>query len=280
MIPNWSSAVGGPWPGCAPSTTALSYLGCRYSRSDLGGHAEDHVRPYKADVVREDAGQRTCRSLWLTPSGHAPSRYCRIGHRRGEGGGGITSTDAIAFKYHTGTPWMDLPEHFGSWKGAHNRLRTWAADGTWEKVFTSLLTQADVEGDPDWVVAVDSTIVRAHQHAARARQKEPGSASRPTMPSTIPQRADHEDPPRRGRPLQAPRIRDRAWARSVTHPHSSRSWLRGRYVRSRAARVTAVVCEAGFGHGFSDRVACTHGRLRLGNTGGQGLAGCHRHVGR
>ncbi|WP_445270799.1 transposase, partial [Streptomyces sp. DSM 41634] len=28
--------------------------------------------------------------------------------------------DAIAFKYRTGTPWMDLPEHFGSWKGAHN----------------------------------------------------------------------------------------------------------------------------------------------------------------
>ncbi|MGW6257046.1 hypothetical protein [Streptomyces sp. NPDC055085] len=26
--------------------------------------------------------------------------------------------DAIAFKYRTGTPWMDLPEHFGSWKGA------------------------------------------------------------------------------------------------------------------------------------------------------------------
>ncbi|MFF3334195.1 transposase [Streptomyces sp. NPDC002888] len=34
--------------------------------------------------------------------------------------------DAIAFKYRTGTPWMDRPEHFGSWKGVHNRLRTWA----------------------------------------------------------------------------------------------------------------------------------------------------------
>ncbi|MFF9025616.1 IS5 family transposase [Streptomyces eurythermus] len=79
--------------------------------------------------------------------------------------------DAIAFKYRTGTPWMDLPEHFGSWKGAHNRLRKWAADGTWEKVFTALLAQADAEGDLDWIVAVDSTIVRAHQHAAGARPK-------------------------------------------------------------------------------------------------------------
>ncbi|MET8131673.1 IS5 family transposase [Streptomyces sp. NPDC005251] len=79
--------------------------------------------------------------------------------------------DAIAFQYRTGTPWMDLPEHFGSWKGAHNRLRMWAADGTRAKVFTALLAQADAEGDLDWVVAVDSTIVRAHQLAGRGPSK-------------------------------------------------------------------------------------------------------------
>ncbi len=94
--------------------------------------------------------------------------------------------DAIAFKYRTGTPWTDLPEHFGSWKGAHNRLRMWAADGTWAKVFTALIAQADIEGDLDWVVAVDSTIVRAHQHAAGARQKGLRPASPPTMPSDGP----------------------------------------------------------------------------------------------
>lgn len=81
---------------------------------------------------------------------------------------------------------MDLPESFGSWKGAHNRLRKWAADGTWEKVFTTLLAQADAEGDLDWVVAVDSTIVRAHQHAAGARQRGPRTAGRLTTPSDGP----------------------------------------------------------------------------------------------
>ncbi|OKJ63470.1 transposase [Streptomyces sp. CB02009] len=94
--------------------------------------------------------------------------------------------DAIAFKYRTGTPWMDLPEHFGSWKGVHSRLRKWAADGTWEKAFATLLAQADAEGDLDWVVAVDSTIVRAHQHAAWARQKGLRLASRKIMPSDGP----------------------------------------------------------------------------------------------
>lgn len=81
---------------------------------------------------------------------------------------------------------MDLPEHFGSWKGAHIRLRKWAADGAWERLFTTLLAQADAEGDLDWIVAVDSTIIRAHQHAAGARQKGPRPASQTTMPSDAP----------------------------------------------------------------------------------------------
>ncbi|WP_434098623.1 IS5 family transposase [Streptomyces mirabilis] len=66
---------------------------------------------------------------------------------------------------------MHLPDQYGSWKGAYTRLRNWAIDGTWERVFTALLAQADAEEDLDWVVAVDSTIVRAHQHAAGARKK-------------------------------------------------------------------------------------------------------------
>ncbi|MFF1513708.1 transposase [Streptomyces sp. NPDC058305] len=92
--------------------------------------------------------------------------------------------DAIAFKYRTGTPWMDLPDHFGSWKGAHNRLRMWAADGTWAKVFTALLAQADAQGDLDWVITVDSTIVRAHRLAGRP------------CSWTLPRRTDYHDPPR------------------------------------------------------------------------------------
>ncbi|MFJ9884712.1 IS5 family transposase [Streptomyces sp. NPDC091287] len=79
--------------------------------------------------------------------------------------------DAIAWKYRTGSPWMDLPTEFGSWKGAYSRLRNWAIDGTWERVFTTLLAQADADEGLSWVVSVDSTVVRAHQHAAGARKK-------------------------------------------------------------------------------------------------------------
>lgn len=74
--------------------------------------------------------------------------------------------DAIAFKFQTGTQWVHLPEKYGNWRGIHNRLRMWAVDGTREWVFTALMAQADADEDLNRAVSVDSTIVRAHQHAA------------------------------------------------------------------------------------------------------------------
>ncbi|MFE9418870.1 IS5 family transposase [Streptomyces griseofuscus] len=87
--------------------------------------------------------------------------------------------DAIAFKFQTGTQWVHLPEKYGNWRGVYNRLRMWAIDGTWERVFIALMAQADADEDLNWAVSVNSTVVRAHQHAAGARKKgapadEPG----------------------------------------------------------------------------------------------------------
>jgi transposase len=76
--------------------------------------------------------------------------------------------DAIARKYRTGSPWKDLPEAYGSWKGVHNRLRQWAIDGTWGSVFTALMAQADARGELDWIVSADATIGSAFQ-ATRTR---------------------------------------------------------------------------------------------------------------
>lgn len=94
--------------------------------------------------------------------------------------------DAIAFKFQTGSQWVHLPERYGNWRGVYNRLRMWAVDGTWERVFIALMAQADADEDLNWAVSVDSTIVRAHQHAAGARKKGPRPASRTTMPSAGP----------------------------------------------------------------------------------------------
>ena len=44
------------------------------------------------------------------------------------------------------------------------RHRGWSEDGTWDKIHTTLMAQADAAGLVDWSVNVDSTINRAHQH--------------------------------------------------------------------------------------------------------------------
>lgn len=53
--------------------------------------------------------------------------------------------DAIAFTFQTGTQWVHLPEKYGNWRGVYNRLRMWALDGTWERVFIALMAQADAD---------------------------------------------------------------------------------------------------------------------------------------
>ncbi len=44
-------------------------------------------------------------------------------------------------------------------------------DGTWERILAALLEVADAGDDIGWTVSVDSTVCRAHQHAAGARKK-------------------------------------------------------------------------------------------------------------
>lgn len=51
--------------------------------------------------------------------------------------------DAIVWKFQTGSEWVHLPKTYGNWRGVYNRLRMWALDGTWERLFTALMIQAD-----------------------------------------------------------------------------------------------------------------------------------------
>ncbi|PAU47801.1 hypothetical protein CK936_16710 [Streptomyces albireticuli] len=71
--------------------------------------------------------------------------------------------------------WRELPERFGPWQTVHKRHLLWSADETWERLLQHVQAAADAAGDIDWDINVDSTAVRAHQHAAGAR-KDPSSA--------------------------------------------------------------------------------------------------------
>ncbi|MFE9417054.1 IS5 family transposase [Streptomyces griseofuscus] len=87
--------------------------------------------------------------------------------------------EAIAWKYRTNSPWRDLPDELGSFQTAHKRLIRWAVDGTWDRILAAVLTAADADDDLDWTVSVDSTVVRAHQHAAGARKKGASHSGEP-----------------------------------------------------------------------------------------------------
>ncbi|MFJ9909414.1 IS5 family transposase [Streptomyces sp. NPDC101152] len=78
--------------------------------------------------------------------------------------------NGIVWKFRTGTAWRDVPERYGPWATLHTRFRRWAADGTFDRMLRAAQAQAGAVGDVDWLVSVDSTIVRAHQHAAGARK--------------------------------------------------------------------------------------------------------------
>ncbi|WP_427017433.1 IS5 family transposase [Pseudarthrobacter sp. P1] len=79
--------------------------------------------------------------------------------------------NAILFKLRTGAPWRDLPERYGPWKTAHERLRKWTLDGTWQKILDEAIVKDDAVGEVEWILSIDSTVVRAHQHAAGARKR-------------------------------------------------------------------------------------------------------------
>lgn len=90
--------------------------------------------------------------------------------------------DGIRWRTRAGTPWRDVPERYG-WYGPWDRIydlfRRWQRDGTWKRIMEQLQVQAEAQGLITWDVSVDSTVCRAHQHAAGARKKGICSASHP-----------------------------------------------------------------------------------------------------
>jgi len=86
-----------------------------------------------------------------------------------EGYPGATAKDnrlfvnAVMWIAKTGAPWRDLPDRFGKWNSVFQRFNRWCKAGVFSKIMEHLQ-------DPDLgVLMLDSTIIRAHQHAAGAK---------------------------------------------------------------------------------------------------------------
>lgn len=72
--------------------------------------------------------------------------------------------EGVLWVVRTGAPWRDLPDVFGRWNSAFRRFSRWAAKGVWDRMFAAMSDDADFE-----YLILDSTIVRAHQHASGAK---------------------------------------------------------------------------------------------------------------
>ncbi|MCX4460640.1 IS5 family transposase (plasmid) [Streptomyces sp. NBC_01340] len=79
--------------------------------------------------------------------------------------------NGMVYKIRTGIFWRDLPERYGPWKTVYTRFRRYAIDGTFTRALQQIQARGDAAGDIDWLVQIDSAIVRAHQHAADTGRK-------------------------------------------------------------------------------------------------------------
>lgn len=80
--------------------------------------------------------------------------------------------NALLWIAKTGAPWRDLPERFGEWNSVFQRFNRWSKRGVWARLL-------QVWQDPDLEsLMLDSTVTRAHQHAAGARKK--GARTKPS----------------------------------------------------------------------------------------------------
>jgi transposase len=78
--------------------------------------------------------------------------------------------NGILWRIENGAKWDQIPERYGPAKTCYDRFARWEQDATGTRIEKHLQAQADAAGDLDWHAQVDSTVVRAHQHAAGARK--------------------------------------------------------------------------------------------------------------
>ena len=82
----------------------------------------------------------------------------------------------MRYRTRTGCPWRDIPDRYGPWWRAYALFRSWQVTGVWEHLERELASAVVTAQGPEAVwdeVSVDSTVCRAHVHAAGARRDSP-----------------------------------------------------------------------------------------------------------
>jgi transposase len=118
----------------------------------------------------------------LLPKGKKPGRPPKWSKRQ--------LIDGIRWRTRVGAPWRDVPQCYGHWRTVYGLYRRWQRSGVWATILAALQGQADAHGLITWDVSVDSTVVRAHQHAAGARNRPDLQVEPPDGPDRV-EPADH-----------------------------------------------------------------------------------------
>ena len=79
---------------------------------------------------------------------------------------------AVAWILRTGSPWRDLSPRYGRWDRIYRRFRRWAIAGRWDTLHEEVAPTRDTKA----ALLIDSTIVKAHPHAAGASRRNGGQA--------------------------------------------------------------------------------------------------------
>lgn len=114
------------------------------------------------DALRDDQWDRI---KGFVPGGMKGKRGPRTNNR--------LFLDALLWMARSGGRWRDLPERFGEYQSVKRRYYRWIERGVLDDMLAVLAREADLE----WLM-IDSTIVRAHQHAAGARLVKGGRMPR------------------------------------------------------------------------------------------------------
>ena len=96
-------------------------------------------------------------------------RFMRVAHLLPRQRGNVAVdnyrfVNALLWMCRTGAPWRDLPECYGKWITVCRRFNRWSGNGAMERLFTALQEERIIAVEV-WVLAMDSTSVKVHQHA-------------------------------------------------------------------------------------------------------------------
>ena len=114
------------------------------------------------DALRDDQWERLKE---FVPGGRKGKRGPRTDNRR--------FLNALLWMARSGGRWRELPKQLGDYETVKRRYYRWIEMGVLDAILAALTREADLE----WLM-IDSTIVRAHQHAAGARRQKGGRMPR------------------------------------------------------------------------------------------------------